>query len=75
MLSISVIRTRRADDIHRAPEEVGRERGPDECRVPAIGAAVDRDALGVGHALLDGPPDSVHEVVVHPGGPLLVARV
>src|SRR5215212_518642 len=67
--------TRRAHDIDGAAEGVGRERGPDERGVPAVGAAVDSDPLGVGHAPLDGPPDRVHEVVVHPAPPLLVPRV
>src|ERR671918_2703843 len=48
---------RRTHDVDGAPEEVGRERGPGERGVPTVGAAVDRDQLGVGYAPVYGPPD------------------
>src|ERR671920_1916347 len=60
---------RRTHDIDGAPEEVGRERGPGERGVPTVGAAVDRDPIGVGHAPVYGPPDRVNEVVVHSTAP------
>src|SRR5918997_1671254 len=66
---------RRAHDVHGAPEKVRGERDPGEGRVPAVGAAVDGDPLGVGDTPLDGPPYGVHEVVVHFAAPLPVAGI
>src|SRR5215216_378052 len=62
-------------DINSTPEEIWRERGPDEHGEPAVGAAVDGDPLGVGDVPLHSPPDRVNEVVVHPARPLLVPGV
>jgi hypothetical protein len=65
----------RPHDVHRTTEEVRCKRSADECRVAAIGAAVDSHPLGVGNAFLDGPPYGVHKVVVHPRAPLFVTGV
>ena len=65
----------RADHVDGAGEHVGREGRSDQGRVAAVGATVDRHLGGVGVALIDHMPDRVHQVVVHPRAPLLVAGV
>ena len=69
------LQVRRADDINRAAEHVGRERGADQGGVAAVGAAGDRHPLPVDAALPDDVLDRVDEVVVHGRRPLLVAGV
>src|SRR5690606_32594106 len=41
----------------------------------AVAAAADTDAVRIGDAVVDGPLHGVHQVVVHLGAPLAVARV
>ncbi len=65
----------RSHDIDRAGEHVRRERRPDQRRVAAVRATVDRHLGGIGIPLGDHVLHGVHQVVVHACAPLLVARV
>ena len=75
MLRISVRRSDGPTTSMAQRECVRRERGADERGVAAVGAAVDRDPVGVGVALLGDPGDGVEQVVVHARAPLAVAGV
>ncbi len=56
-------------------ERVGREGKPDERGIAAVAASHDRDVFGIGDFFFHGPAHRVEQVVVHLGGPLLIAVV
>lgn len=61
--------------VHRAREDLRRERDADQRRVAAVGSSVDRHLLRIGDPLIGGPLHPIDEVVVHGAGELLHGRV
>ena len=65
----------RPHEAHGSAEAVGGERDAHQGGVAAVRPSVDRQAVGVGDALLHGPVDGVDQVVVHLPRELALGRV